>query len=75
MIPAGNGEARRVFEEVDIFKMEVAGILWRGAFSNLDAAKTRIKQLLASDPGEYFTYIHSTGNKLFFKPNGHNGTR
>ena len=73
MIPEGNGEAKNAFEEVDIFKMEHAGAQWRGVFSSLDAAKARIKHLLVSDPGEYFTHTQSTGNKIFFKPNGHSG--
>jgi hypothetical protein len=74
MIPEGNGEAKNAFEEVDIFKAESAdSVLWRGVFSTLEAAKARIKQLLVSDPGEYFTHHQSTGNKIFFKPYGHNG--
>jgi hypothetical protein len=73
MIPDGNGEARRALDEVDIFKMEQAGVLWRGSFSSLEAATARINQLLVSDPGGYFTYMQSTGNKIFFQPNGHNG--
>ena len=68
-----NGEARHAFEEVDIFKMEHAGVLWRGSFSSLEAAKARINQLLVSDPGEYFIHNHPTGHRIFFKPNGHNG--
>jgi hypothetical protein len=75
MIPESNGEAKHAFEEVDIFKMEHAGVLWRGVFSTLEAAQARIKQLLVSDPGEYFTHTQSTGNKIFFKPNGRSGTR
>jgi hypothetical protein len=73
MIPESKGDARPVFEEVDIFKMESAGVLWRGSFSSFEAARARINQLLVSDPGEYFTHIQSTGNKIFFTPNGHNG--
>jgi hypothetical protein len=73
MIPEGNRGTRRAYEEVDIFKMEHAGVVWRGSFSSLEAAKERITQLLVSDPGEYFTHIQSTGNKIFFTPNGHNG--
>jgi hypothetical protein len=68
-----NGETGNAFEEVDIFKMELSGALWRGAFSSFEDAQTRIKQLLASDPGEYFTHVHSSGSKIFFKPNGANG--
>lgn len=73
MIPEGNGAARRAFEEVDIFQMEQSGVVWRGSFSSLEAAKARINQLIVSDPAEYFTYNQSTGTKIFFKPNGHNG--
>ena len=48
-----NGETGNAFEEVDIFKMELSGALWRGAFSSFEDAQTRIKQLLVSDPGEF----------------------
>lgn len=68
------GEVKRAFDEVDIFKTEPAGaIMWRGSFATLEAAKARINELLVSDPGEYFAHSQSTGNKMFFKPNGHNG--
>jgi hypothetical protein len=73
-----NGGTGNAFEEVDIFKMEPAGVLWRGVCSNLEGAKIRIKKLLVSDPGEYFIHTQSTGNKIFFKPkgpNGHNGAQ
>ena len=50
------GETGHAFEEVDILKMELAGVLWRGAFSSLEAA-------LVSAPGEYFTHVQSTGSK------------
>ena len=72
MIPR-NREMKIACEEVDVFKMEDAAVLWRGAFLSLEAATARINQLLVSDPGEYFTHIQSTGNKVFFKANGHNG--
>lgn len=35
-----------------------------GHFSNLEAAETRINELLASDPSEYFIHCHPTGQKL-----------
>jgi hypothetical protein len=74
MIPESNGDAKSAFDEVDIFKTEPAGaILWRGSCASLEAAKARINELLVSDPGEYFAHSQSTGNKMFFKPNGHNG--
>ena len=74
MIPEGNGEAKNAFEEVDIFKTESAdSVLWRGSSASLDAATAHINELLVSDPGEYFTHNQSTGNKIFFKPYGHNG--
>ena len=75
MIPE-NGKARSVFDEVDIFKTEPAGaIVWRGSFASLEAAEARINELLVSDPGDYFAHIQSTGTKISFKPNGHNGSR
>ena len=69
-----HGEGRRAFDEVDIFKIEPAGaVVWCGSFASREAAEARINELLVSDPGEYFTHSPSTGNKTFFKPNGHNG--
>ena len=74
MIPE-NGDARQ-FEAIDIFKTDGGGgVLWRGSFASLKAARARINELLISDPGEYFTYNQPTGHKVFFKPNGHNGKR
>ena len=75
MIPEGNQEPKHVFEEVDVFKTADGGVLWLGSFSSLEAAQVRINELLLSEPGEYFTYNQPTGHKVFFKPNGHNGTR
>ena len=72
MIPE-NGGGRHAYEQVDVFKKEGAGVLWLGSFSNVEAAKLRINELLISDPGEYFTFNQSTEHKVFFKPNGHNG--
>jgi hypothetical protein len=71
-----NDKAKLAFEEVDIFKTGAAdSVLWRGSSASLDAATAHINELLVSDPGEYFAHIHPTGQKLFFKPNGHNGTK
>jgi len=68
MIPGSNGETRHACDDVDIFKTESADtVLWRGAFSSLEAGTARIKQPLVSEPGEYFTHSQST------EPNGHNG--
>ena len=75
VIPEGGTPgANRVFEELDVFKTLMGGdVLWCGSFSSLEAAKTRIDKLLDSEPAEYFIHSHPTGQKLFFKPNGHNG--
>ena len=75
VIPEGSTpEANRMSEELDVFKTLPNGeVLWRGSFSSLETAKTRINELLVSDPGEYFIHSHPTGEQLFFKPTGHNG--
>jgi hypothetical protein len=75
VIPEGSPpEANRVYQELDVFKTLSNGdVLWCGSFSNFEAAKTRIDKLLISDPGEYFIHSYPTGQKFFFKPNGHNG--
>lgn len=75
MIPESNDGLKHGFEKVDVFKTDGDGVLWLGSFSNLEAARARIHELLLSDPGEYFTYNQSTEIKVFFKPNGHNGAR
>lgn len=70
MIPESNGEAKHVFEEVDIFKTEGSGVLWLGSCSSLEAAQVRINELLISDPGEYFTYNQPTGHKVISNQTG-----
>jgi hypothetical protein len=53
----------------DVFKHEPDGSLcWCGAFPDLETAKTKVRELLKSSPGEYFIFSQSTGNKLYIKP-------
>jgi hypothetical protein len=53
----------------DVFKHEPDGSLcWCGAFQDFEAAKTKVRELLVSSPGEYFIFSQSTGNKLYIKP-------
>jgi hypothetical protein len=53
----------------DVFKHEPDGCLcWCGAFQDLEAAKTKVRELLVSSPGEYFIFSQSTGNNLYMKP-------
>jgi hypothetical protein len=50
----------------DVFRTEADGsVKWFGAFTDLEAAKARIEELISS-PGDYFIYNQATGNKLFF---------
>ena len=52
----------------DVFKHEPDGSLyWCGAFQYLEAAKTKVRELLASSPGEYFIFSQTTGHKLSVK--------
>ncbi len=53
---------------LDIFKQHTNGtVLWRGAFSDMEAAQAAIQKLLVSDPGEYFIFNRDTEQKLSFK--------
>ena len=54
---------------LDLFRTEKDGsALWLGSFSDVEAAKERVKELLATNPGEYFLFSHKTGHRLFIKP-------
>jgi hypothetical protein len=52
----------------DVFQTEADGsVYWFGAFTDLEAAKARVHELLESYPAEYFIFSQATGHKLFFK--------
>jgi hypothetical protein len=53
----------------DVFEQEPDGSLrWCGAFPDLEAAKDKVRELLASSPGKYLIFNQSTGNKLRIEP-------
>jgi hypothetical protein len=50
---------------LDIFKTDSdGGVLWRGAAETLAAAKSSIKKLALSAPGEYFVFDQHTGSRV-----------
>jgi hypothetical protein len=54
---------------LDVFRQEPDGsLLWCGAFPDLEAAKAKVHELLASARGEYFIFSQTTGHKLFITP-------
>jgi len=50
---------------LDIFKINGGDVLWREAVATLEAAKTRIRKLALSSPGEYFILDQNTGQRTF----------
>jgi hypothetical protein len=53
---------------LDIFKINAGDVLWRDAVATLEAAKTRIRRLALSSPGEYFILDQNTGQRTFVTP-------
>jgi len=53
---------------LDIFKINGGGVLWREAVATLEDAKTRIRRLAFSSPGEYFILDQNTGQRTFVTP-------
>jgi len=55
----------------DIFKrLGGGGVRWLGVVTDLEAAKARVKELIASSPGEYFIFSLAAGRRLHIKPDG-----
>lgn len=53
----------------DIFKrLGGGGVRWLGVATDLEAAKVRVKELIASSPGEYFIFSLAAGHRLHIKP-------
>jgi hypothetical protein len=53
----------------DVFVHEPDGSLrWCGAFLDLEAAKDKVRELLASSPGKYLILKQSTGENLYITP-------
>jgi hypothetical protein len=51
----------------DVFRTEADGsVKWFGAFTDIEDAKARIRELLMSSPGKHFIVRQTTGHKLFF---------
>jgi len=48
----------------DIFKVESSGLRWMEAAPDLERAKTRVRVLSASSPGEYIILNQITGEKI-----------
>jgi hypothetical protein len=52
----------------DIFKVESSGLRWMEAAPDLERAKTRVRVLSASSPGEYTILNQITGEKTTIQP-------
>jgi len=50
---------------LDIFKINGGDVLWRDAVATIEAAKTRIRRLALSSPGEYVILDQHTGQRTF----------
>ena len=53
--------------QIDIFRVEQAGLLWIEAATTLKDAERRVQQLATRSPGEYLLVNLMTGNKLTMK--------
>jgi hypothetical protein len=55
----------------DLFRTETDGsVKWLGVCVDLDAAKSRVRDLSATIPTEYFIFSQTTERKLFIRPDG-----
>jgi hypothetical protein len=50
--------------DIDIFKMDKEGPLWRGSAKTLADANERVQELGKVEPGEYLIANHRTGERL-----------
>jgi hypothetical protein len=57
-----------MFNPFDIFRTEIDGsVMWRESARTLDGAKARVRELLASAPGDYILFNQQTGAQLVIK--------
>ena len=53
-----------MLEPLDIFiKMERGTYLWKGTAETFELAKTKVKQLATTAPGDYLIFSQTTGKK------------
>lgn len=45
-----------MMEPLDIFKKDIAGLIWIEAVRDLETAEVRVKELAARSPGEYVVF-------------------
>ena len=68
VIEKSTPEANHGYDELNVFKTLPGGeVIWCGSFASLESARTRINELLVTEPGEYLIHNHRSGQKLFFK--------
>ena len=61
------GKRRKLKETFEIFVKESPGsVLWRGSAETLEDAKSKVKVMLETAPGEYFIWNPQTGQKFNF---------
>ena len=48
---------------LDIFRLDDRGVLWLDAAETLELARSRVKELAVSSPGQYLVVDLTTGNK------------
>lgn len=55
--------------QFDLFREEHGGIVrWVGAVADVHAGQEKASELMKSEPGKYFVFDHTTGNKLYVEP-------
>ena len=52
---------------LDIFKVEKDGIVWKGTAENLEVAKSSVKMMVETSPGDYLIFSPATGDKTVIK--------
>ncbi len=57
-------------EEYDIFRLDDDAELWLEPAKTLEEAKRRVKELSASEPGEYFIFDQRKSEKIMLHTGG-----
>ena len=56
--------SQTVLAPLDIFKMQEGSYVWKAAAENFELAKSKVKQLATTAPGQYMIFSQTTGKKI-----------
>lgn len=71
-VTSERGYTMKQHTPIDIFRVDLNGVLWLESLASVDEAKARIQLLAVADPGEYVVLNQTTGSKLTIKSDGVN---